>query len=700
MSSVHQHLASTALVAAILLAGLASSAMAQIALPPSLAEFWETQAEQERLDVAITELSQRIDATPSDASLLLERAELHAERGNLEAARVDVERAITLEPNSAEAIQRAGFIMVDIAPPEAIPLFDRLVKITDRSAAALADRGRAHAVAGNVEQALVDLDAALAKDRHLALAQAVRGSIFLSRHEHEAAIDAFTAALNVTAIAQAYFDRGYCYTQVGNFAAAIADYTEAARLDSENIGPICERGQVHQFSGNYAAALHDYDRCLQDVPDDPGASLQLAWLLATCPDDAVRDGKRALSLASSVCDAVTCQTPEPLNALAAAYAELGDYQRAETLQERAVALSIRWPDFQQASMARLQTIRDQQPVRDARTPLRIQPRDEDDNLPRELKLEEALAMPPDLLGRLYLETQTALELASLGGVGATIETVFDGQPLTVNSGNASTVEERLLQRQQVFNEAIERRGVPQLAEGYMASVTGDCDNWAMSNMPVLFAQHHEQGGPAATMTQAALRHNAVAVESSVVFRHDLNVDFTISGTIDDEGRITFLTAEKNGIFGTAEGRCTLTLTPAKVEGSPFAEAFAGEAIACQQAGDDAAAIAALNRAFELDPQPEYAAIQAITLATSQDESVRNGERALEAAMLAQSLVTDEAKLVTLQALVIAHAEIDDFAKAADFQRELLKIVPEESRDMATEHLEMLETGQPFHNDPW
>jgi tetratricopeptide (TPR) repeat protein len=699
MARVHKHLASAVHVTAILLAGLASSGVAQIDLPPSLTAFLEEQAEQERLDIAITELSQKIDATPDDMSLLLERAERYTEAGDLEATRADLERAMALAPNSAEALHRAAIIMAGIAPLEAIPLFDKLVEITDGDAGALADRGKAYGLSGNHEQALADLDAALAKDPHLALAHAMRGNIYLSRNEHQAAVDAFTAALALTPIAQAYFDRGYCYKQMGNYPAAIADYTDAARLDSENIGPICERGQVHQLSGNYAAALRDYDRCLTEVPDDPGASLQLAWLLATCPDDALRDGKRALRLASNVCDAVTCQTPEPLNALAAAYAEMGDYRRAETLQERAVALSIIWPDFQQESATRLQNIRDQQPIRDALTPLRIQPRDVD-ALPRAVALEEAMNIPADVLGRMYLETQTALQLANIAKAGASIETSFDGQPGTVNSGNASDVEERLLQRQQVFTEAIKRRGIPKLAEGYTAIVTGDCDNWAMGNMPVLFAQHLEQGSPACTMTQATLQHNAVAVESAVVFRHDLNVDFTISGTIDDEGRITFLTAGRGGIFGTAEGRCTLTLTPAKVEGSAFAEAYAGRAVACRESGGDAVAIAALNRAFELHPQPEYLAMKAITLATSQDETVRSGAQALEAALHAQSLVTDEARLITLQALVVAHAETGDFPKAATFQRELLRIAPEDVREIATEHLEMLEAGQPFHNEPW
>lgn len=58
----------------------------------------------------------------------------------------------------------------------------------------------------------------------------------------------------------------------------------------------------------------------------------LAWFLATCPDDSVRDGKRAVALLEPVMD----QSAQMQDTLAAAYAEAGDFSRAEVLQNQAI----------------------------------------------------------------------------------------------------------------------------------------------------------------------------------------------------------------------------------------------------------------------------------------------------------------------------------------------------------------------------
>lgn len=70
------------------------------------------------------------------------------------------------------------------------------------------------------------------------------------------------------------------------------------------------------------AAAHNY------VP----AVNNLAWMLATCPDDAMRDGKRALALLGPLAD----QGAQMLDTLAAAHAETGNMTQALALQKRAI----------------------------------------------------------------------------------------------------------------------------------------------------------------------------------------------------------------------------------------------------------------------------------------------------------------------------------------------------------------------------
>ena len=63
------------------------------------------------------------------------------------------------------------------------------------------------------------------------------------------------------------------------------------------------------------------------------------WLLATCPDEAVRDGSRALRMGTDIAFRQGRATANDLDNLAAAYAELGDYRSAWEVQEDVIEMS-------------------------------------------------------------------------------------------------------------------------------------------------------------------------------------------------------------------------------------------------------------------------------------------------------------------------------------------------------------------------
>ena len=60
---------------------------------------------------------------------------------------------------------------------------------------------------------------------------------------------------------------------------------------------------------------------------------------ATAPDDALRDGPTAVTLAERACERTRQAVPMFLDTLAAAYAEAGRFADAVTTQERAVELA-------------------------------------------------------------------------------------------------------------------------------------------------------------------------------------------------------------------------------------------------------------------------------------------------------------------------------------------------------------------------
>ena len=103
------------------------------------------------------------------------------------------------------------------------------------------------------------------------------------------------------------------------------------------------------------------------MPDDLSVADRLAWILATCPDDRLRDGAAALRIAEDVCRRTSRRVPRALDTLAAALANLGRYDEAVAVAEEARDLARRRGDETLAGKieARLVLYRGDRPYRQA-----------------------------------------------------------------------------------------------------------------------------------------------------------------------------------------------------------------------------------------------------------------------------------------------------------------------------------------------
>ena len=103
-------------------------------------------------------------------------------------------------------------------------------------------------------------------------------------------------------------------------------------LVAEKLRALLEQGRV-------ADTIQQYRRAVEADPTFLTALNNLAWLLATLPDPALRNPEAALQLARRAADATQRQDPAVLDTLAAAHAAQGRSDRAAEIAERAAALA-------------------------------------------------------------------------------------------------------------------------------------------------------------------------------------------------------------------------------------------------------------------------------------------------------------------------------------------------------------------------
>jgi two-component SAPR family response regulator len=90
----------------------------------------------------------------------------------------------------------------------------------------------------------------------------------------------------------------------------------------------------------------------------------LAWFLATCEDDSIRNGAEAVRHATKACELTYWQEWKYIDTLSAAWAESGDFKRAIEYEQQALELKNLDEDARKKLEERLAHYRKRQPVRE------------------------------------------------------------------------------------------------------------------------------------------------------------------------------------------------------------------------------------------------------------------------------------------------------------------------------------------------
>ncbi len=118
--------------------------------------------------------------------------------------------------------------------------------------------------------------------------------------------------------------------------------------------------------GEYDKAAADYEEAVKQEPKAIGARYDLAWLLSTCPEERLRDGKRAVEIATQICELTRWRDFALIDALAAAYAESGKFKKAVKLEKKAVDTASKDAEKEECRM-HLKLYQDGKPLHEGKT---------------------------------------------------------------------------------------------------------------------------------------------------------------------------------------------------------------------------------------------------------------------------------------------------------------------------------------------
>jgi tetratricopeptide (TPR) repeat protein len=270
-------------------------------------EAWVDKSDLLTSTEAVDVFGKMIEKEPNNPRGYLGRAHANEALSNDDEAIDDLDHAIRLDPKLKAAWNSRGNLYVSRKDfDKALHDFDEALKIDPKDSVTLNDRGVVYQTQKDLAKARADYDAAVAIDPKLMSAYANRASAWFDEKDYDKALADYNRAIDIDpAVGYLYGGRGRAYSEKKEYLKARFDFEEAADIDP---------------SVDHLNAV--------------------AWLLATCPDDQIRNGRKAVRFAERAVRLSEgddkSASGDILDTLAAAYAAVGKFKEAVRTQEEAL----------------------------------------------------------------------------------------------------------------------------------------------------------------------------------------------------------------------------------------------------------------------------------------------------------------------------------------------------------------------------
>lgn len=230
--------------------------------------------------------------------------------------------------------------------------------------------GHALFVEGKRDEAIVEFEQSLQIDERQDMAHVNLGVTLLELGRTQEAISHFETALNINPkCSDAQSNLGMIFLELGRPDEALAYLEDALSIEPDFGTAHYNLANALGTLGRAKEALLHYQRATALDADDVASLNNMAWMLATWPDESVRDGRKAVEVASRANTISKGRDPRVTATLAAAYAEIGQFEAAIATAERATALAL-----SERNDALAASVRAQRDTYSKRLPFRVERR--------------------------------------------------------------------------------------------------------------------------------------------------------------------------------------------------------------------------------------------------------------------------------------------------------------------------------------
>ncbi|MDO5552257.1 MAG: tetratricopeptide repeat protein [Planctomycetia bacterium] len=288
-------------------------------------------------------IDKAIETEPDNIQFKKTKAFVLAADGQKEAAeKLFDEVLIGSEDDIMLQIEKGQFLLSLHEEAKAIEHFTKLIERYPQLPGLYYFRAIVYSQLKDYKKAHKDVNQCLRIDMEFSEALQLKAVLFLQEEKYKDAIRLFESMCrkkpgDVACVTQL----AYAQAKSGDKDAAFDTLAKQLEKNPDDCEVLRCRGDIELMYGLWQETIATYDRLLELNPNDSGVLNNYAWLLATSPEDSVRDGKRALEYATKAAELSWFAEAHILSTLAAAYAELGDFDLALEWATKAIEIATR-----------------------------------------------------------------------------------------------------------------------------------------------------------------------------------------------------------------------------------------------------------------------------------------------------------------------------------------------------------------------